>query len=293
MPSVVTRFAPSPTGYLHLGHAFSALFAVHLGSQFILRCEDIDHQRCKPAYWQMIEDDLRWLGLSWPVPVHQQSQHMTDYQKALDVLQARGLLYPCFCTRADIARAGGAPQGSGEGGDHGPHYPGTCKHRADAADKIAAGEPYALRLDMAKALQQISTPLRWHDARKGWREANPAMHGDIVLARTLRGVAGAPALLPASYHLCVVHDDALQGVTLVTRGEDLFAVTDIHRVLQELLGLPVPAYHHHPLLVDAGGKRLAKRDNAPALADLRADGLTAIQVQAQFVRWMAQWSKAD
>jgi glutamyl-Q tRNA(Asp) synthetase len=293
MSALITRFAPSPTGALHKGHAFSALFAAQVGQQFLLRCEDIDPQRCKPTYWQAIEADLRWLGLSWPLPVRRQSQQMSDYQNALDRLSARGLLYPCFCTRADIVRAGGAPQVEGTGSDHGPLYPGTCRGRTDAQAKIDAGEPYALRLDMAKACAQVTEPLRWHDRAKGWQVARPALHGDIVLARTLRGVADRAALLPASYHLCVVHDDALQGISLVTRGEDLFAVTAIHRLLQELLALPVPAYFHHPLLSDSKGKRLAKRHNAPALAELRAQGLTAQHLHDEFAQWIAHWRKAD
>ena len=278
---LTTRFAPSPTGYLHQGHALSALWAARLGQRFLLRIEDIDAQRCKPEYTEAIYEDLRWLGLHWQEPVRCQGAHMDDYAAALHKLQARGLLYPCFCTRADIARAAGAPQGEGVS-DHGPIYPGTCRQLPAAlrCERIERGEAYALRLDLAAALVQVGSALRWHDRGQGWQQAQPELFGDVVLARSLRGVKGAGALMPASYHLCVVHDDALQGVNLVTRGQDLFSATHIHRLLQALLDLPVPDYHHHPLLLDAQGKRLAKRDNAPALRDLRAQGVTAAQILA-------------
>jgi glutamyl-Q tRNA(Asp) synthetase len=267
--TTVTRFAPSPTGYLHEGHAFSALFAARQGERFLLRLEDIDPQRCKLHYAAAIEEDLSWLGLRWEKPVRVQSQHMAEYKAALDDLEARGLLYPCFCTRSDIARAGGAPQG-----DHGPIYPGRCRHLspAERTKRITAGQAYALRLDVSLSCEKVGQELRWHDRAAGWQAAEPQRLGDVVLARTLRGVHGAPALMPASYHLCVVHDDALQGVTLVTRGQDLFTATHVHRLLQALLALPVPDYHHHPLLRDATGKRLAKRDNALSLRELREQG---------------------
>lgn len=269
-PAAITRFAPSPTGHLHEGHAFSALWAARLGQRFLLRLEDIDPQRCKPEYEQAIYEDLHWLGLHWEEPVRRQSEHFAAYQLVLDALQARDLLYPCFCTRQDIARAGGAPQG-----DYGPLYPGTCRHLPPAlrAERIAGGEAYALRLNVDKAVQGLH--LRWHDRGKGWQQAVPEKHGDVVLARTLRGVGETAALMPASYHLCVTHDDALQGITLVTRGQDLFTATDIHVLLQQLMGWPTPEYYHHPLLTDGSGKRLAKRDNAPPLRELRAQGLSA------------------
>lgn len=265
----VTRFAPSPTGYLHLGNAFSALFAARLGQRFLLRIEDIDPQRCKPEYIAAIYEDLHWLGLTWEAPVRLQSQHFDDYRAALTTLANRNLLYPCFCTRQDIARAGGAPQG-----DHGPLYPGTCRHLApeQASQRIAAGEAYALRLNVDQALRQTG-PLIWHDRGKGQQAARPDLLGDVVLARTLRGVSGASALMPASYHLCVTVDDALQGITLVTRGDDLFEATHIHRLVQELLGLPVPDYYHHGLLTDEKGQRLAKRNSVPSLRDLRQTGI--------------------
>lgn len=271
----VTRFAPSPTGYLHKGHAFSALFAARLGQRFILRLEDIDPQRCRPEFEQAIYEDLAWLGLVWAQPVRRQSEHFADYRKVIDRLQGEGLLYPCFCTRQDIARAAGAPQG-GHGGDHGAVYPGTCRHLSDAErqERVARGDAYALRLFCDEAVRRTGG-LAWHDAIKGEQVAAPHLLGDVVLARTLRGVAGDNPLMPASYHLCVTVDDALQGITLVTRGEDLFIATHTHRLLQALLGLPVPRYHHHPLLQDESGQRLAKRAGSTSLRDLRASGATA------------------
>ncbi len=273
----VTRFAPSPTGYLHVGHAFSALFAMRAGERFLLRIEDIDPQRCRPEFTEALFSDLQWLGLDWEEPVLHQSIRFAVYQAALDRLQSEGLLYPCFCTRSDIQRAGGAPQG-----DYGPHYPGTC-HTLPAAlraEKLARGEPHALRLNVEAAWQRVASPLRWHDGLRGSQEVERSQLDDVVLARTGRGSVGLS--LPASYHLCVTVDDAAQGITLVTRGADLFDSTPIHRLLQHLLHLPVPAYHHHPLLRDAEGKRLAKRDNAPALRDLRAAGATPAQIIASF-----------
>jgi len=274
----VTRFAPSPTGYLHAGHAFSALFAAKAGQRFLLRIEDIDPQRCRPEFEKAIYEDLAWLGLHWECPVRCQSDHFPDYRKALESLEQRGLLYPCFCTRADIARAGGAPQG-----DYGPQYPGTCKHLSEPerAERKATS-PHALRLDVDMALKQINRPLRWHDRAKGWQETRREYLDDVVLARTLRGTNTAAQVLPASYHLCVTHDDALQGITLVTRGEDLFTSTHIHCLLQNLMGWDTPDYHHHALLADSHGKRLAKRDNAPALRELREQGLTPAQIMANF-----------
>ena len=273
----VTRFAPSPTGYLHVGHAFSALFAMRAGERFLLRIEDIDPQRCRPEFTEALFADLQWLGLDWEEPVLHQSTRFAVYQAALDRLQGDGLLYPCFCTRSDIQRASGAPQG-----DYGPHYPGTCRSLPAAlrAEKLARGEPHALRLDAGVAWQRVVSPLRWHDGLRGSQEAERSQLDDVVLARSGRGSVGQ--LLPASYHLCVTVDDAAQGITLVTRGEDLFDSTPVHRLLQHLLDLPVPAYHHHPLLCDAEGKRLAKRDNAPALRDLQAAGATPAQIIASF-----------
>jgi len=273
MPAV-TRFAPSPTGYLHLGHAYSALFAqsaaTKIGGRFILRIEDIDRGRCRPEFEDAIYDDLAWLGLQWESPVRRQSEHFADYTDALQRLAGDGLTYPCFCTRKDIEAeidaAGGAP--------HGPDglvYPGTCRHLStgEQAARIAAGEAHALRLDMETALQRTG-PLTWLDRVRGEVRAAPERFGDVVLARKDT---------PTSYHLSVTLDDHIQGVTLVTRGTDLFEATDVHRLLQALLGLEVPTYHHHPLLIGADGKRFAKRDKSLTLAALRSGGATPNQVR--------------
>jgi glutamyl-Q tRNA(Asp) synthetase len=263
--SIVTRFAPSPTGHLHLGHAFSARVAWRrareAGGRFLLRLEDIDPARCRPEFAAAILDDLAWLGLDLDGEVRVQSRHLAEYRAALDALAARGLLYPCFCTRADIQQSVAAPHTP----DGAPRYPGAC--RALSADqreaRIAAGERYALRLDMARALASIPEALSFDEAAEGTIPCRPERFGDVVLARKDA---------PASYHLCVTHDDALQGVTLVTRGEDLKPATHLHRLLQALFGWPAPAYAHHPLLTDASGRRLAKRDRAATLRDLRALG---------------------
>ena len=273
MPEV-TRFAPSPTGLLHVGHAYAALFAYgaarESGGRFLLRIEDIDAGRCRPEFTAAIERDLAWLGLEWEAPVRRQSEHMAEYRAALDRLTGMGLLYPCFCTRAEIRaeieRAGAAPHGP-----DGPPYPGTCRTlpEAERALRIARGDVYALRLDVAAARARAGT-LAWTDRARGAVAARPERFGDVVLARKDA---------PASYHLAVTLDDAIQGVTLVTRGEDLAAATDIHRLLQALLGLPTPDYHHHPLLKDEGGRRLAKRDRAETLAALRESGRTPEEVR--------------
>jgi glutamyl-Q tRNA(Asp) synthetase len=268
--AVVTRFAPSPTGLLHLGHAHSALVGWHAaraaGGRFLVRIEDIDRPRCREEFITAILDDLAWLGLDWEGKVRRQSEHFGDYRAALARLEAMGLLYPCFCTRAEIAAALSAPHGPA-----GAAYPGTCRRLsvADREHRIAAGRPYALRLDIARAVEATGT-LAWEDERAGVVAADPLAHGDVVLARKE---------IPASYHLAVTLDDALQGVTLVTRGEDLFRATDVQRVLQMLLGLPTPRYRHHPLLTDASGRRFAKRDKALTLAALRARGKTPAEVR--------------
>ena len=274
--SVVTRFAPSPTGRLHLGHAYAALFAAaearRARGRFLLRIEDIDATRCRPEHEAAIRADLAWLGLAWEEPVRRQSEHMDEYRAALGRLDAGGFLYPCFCTRrdiaAEIARSGAAPHGP-----DGPLYPGRCRglDRAARAARIAAGTPYALRLDVARALAATG-PLAWDDAEAGSVAADPASLGDVVLARKET---------PTSYHLAVTFDDAVQGVTLVTRGRDLFAATHVHRLLQALLGLPVPRWHHHALVRDEGGTRLAKRAGAPTLADLREVGTTPAGIRAR------------
>ncbi|HUJ97435.1 MAG TPA: tRNA glutamyl-Q(34) synthetase GluQRS [Stellaceae bacterium] len=272
---IVTRFAPSPTGYLHLGHAHSALTgwraARRAGGRFLLRLEDIDQTRCRPEFAAAILEDLAWLGLDWDGPVRVQSEHFADYRAALDRLEAAALLYPCFCTRAaikaEMARAVAAPHGP-----EGPLYPGTCRalEPAERARRVAAGESFALRLDVAAALARCG-PLFWEDEIAGRIAADPASLGDVVLARKEA---------PASYHLAVTVDDALQGVTLVTRGVDLFAATHIHRLLQALLDLPVPRWCHHPLLTDAAGRRFAKRDRAQTLRALREAGHGPADVRA-------------
>ncbi|MDY0872805.1 tRNA glutamyl-Q(34) synthetase GluQRS [Dongia rigui] len=270
MPPLVTRFAPSPTGYLHLGHAFSALDgwtrARAVGGRFLLRIEDIDQTRCRPEFEAALLEDLSWLGLDWDGEVRRQSDHFADYQAALDKLQTLGVIYPCFCSRKDIAAATSAPQGP-----DGPVYPGTCRHLDPAliAEKQAAGLPFVLRLDVAKA-RVLSGNLAFTDEHAGRISAQPEVLGDVVLARRDT---------PCSYHLCVTLDDALQGVTLVTRAEDLLPSTHVHRLLQALLALPVPAYAHHRLLADAAGQRLAKRAGAPSLRSMRDSGTSAAEVR--------------
>jgi len=272
---IVTRFAPSPTGYLHLGHAYSALTAWRAaraaGGKFMLRIEDIDSTRCKPEFTEAILEDLAWLGIEWDGDVRKQSEHFADYAAALDKLAVVGVIYPCFCTRAEIAaeiaRAGGAPQR-----EEGPVYPGTCRKlsREERARRGAAGESFALRLDIARALESVGN-LSWEDEDHGLVTAEPGLRGDVVLARKDT---------PTSYHLAVTVDDARQGVTLVTRGADLFMATHIHRLLQALLDLPTPLYRHHKLLTDASGKRFAKRDKALTLRALREAGRTPDEVRA-------------
>jgi glutamyl-Q tRNA(Asp) synthetase len=268
--SVVTRFAPSPTGLLHLGHAYSALFAWRLaresGGNFLLRIEDIDRGRCREEFIAAIFEDLAWLGLDWDGEVRRQSAHFDDYRTALARLDAMGVLYPCFCTRADLAAAASAPHGN-----ESAIYPGTCRAlpAEERRRRIEAGAAYALRLDVAKALARTG-PLEWSDDEAGGVVANPLTLGDVVLARKDT---------PASYHLAVTIDDAIQGVTLVTRANDLFAATHIHRLLEALLDLPVPRWRHHGLLTDAAGKRFAKRDRAVTLRSLREAGRTAEEVR--------------
>jgi glutamyl-Q tRNA(Asp) synthetase len=274
---IVTRFAPSPTGYLHLGHAHSALFAENTAGvesgRFLLRIEDIDRARCHPEYEAAIVEDLSWLGLEWHGAVRRQSDHMKDYRAALERLDQLGVTYPCFCSRKDIAAAQTAPHGPGA------IYAGTCRMRspAERAERIEAGQAYAVRLDIAAALA-ITGPLSWHDRRAGTIAAQPELEGDPVIARRDT---------PTSYHLSVTVDDHLQGVTLVTRGEDLFTATHIHRLLQALLGFVPPDYHHHPLLTNADGIRLSKRDGALAIRALREQGRTPDEVRA-----MAGWITA-
>jgi|GEM_PF-8405 len=266
---IVTRFAPSPTGRLHMGHAYSAIFAHNQAKEnngsFLLRIEDIDPTRCTPGFEQGIYEDLSWLGLSWETPVRRQSDYISDFKDALAKLQNMELLYPCFCSRKDIqeeiARSGYAPHITVEGPE-GILYPGTCSHLTPEQQRknMETGQPYAFRLNMERALSMVKAPLTWFDHGKGWQTATPEILGDVVLAR--KDIA-------TSYHLSVTVDDHLQGVTLVTRGEDLFYATHIHRLLQHLLGLNVPQYHHHGLLLDNEGKRFAKRNNGVTLQYLR------------------------
>jgi glutamyl-Q tRNA(Asp) synthetase len=267
---IVSRFAPSPTGRLHLGHAYSAVRAHDLArsanGQFLLRIEDIDGTRSREDFVAAIEQDLAWLGLSWDGPVVRQSARMPVYSEALARLRAMELVYPCFCTRAEIAASASAPHGP-----EGPVYPGTCRTMSGAEQSARMDEPHCWRLDISRAIEACAPPSRqrgqglltWHDEFAGWVRADPAGAGDVVLARKET---------PTSYHLAVTVDDAAQGVTDVVRGGDLFEATHVHRLLQALLGLPTPEYHHHPLLIGPDGKRLAKRNGARPLADMRAEG---------------------
>ncbi len=277
--SAITRFAPSPTGHLHLGHAHAALFAQRAAGadgRFLLRIEDIDPGRCDPAFEAAIIEDLAWLGLSWEEPVRRQSAHLDDYAVALARLRDMELLYPCFCTRREIreeiARSTQAPHAPLHGPE-GPLYPGTCKRldKAERRTRLDAGHAHALRLDVARAARRTGS-LAWHDRDRGTQTATSAQFGDVVLAR--KDIA-------TSYHLAVTLDDARQGITLVTRGDDLFAASHIHRLLQALLDLPVPEWRHHGLLTDTDGKRLAKRGKAAAIRTLRAAGHSPADVRAR------------
>lgn len=249
-----TRFAPSPNGRLHLGHAYAAILAHDLararGGEFLLRIEDIDGTRSRAELVPELLADLEWLGLSWDGALVFQSDRLASYSAAGERLKAMGLIYPCQCTRAEVLAAARTV------GPDGPIYPGTCRGRA--VDPARA----AWRIDMASALRQTG-PLEWHDELAGPQAADPAPFGDVVLLRKEA---------PASYHLAATLDDAADGVTLVTRGADLFAASHVHRLLQALLGLPVPVWHHHGLLVEADGRKLAKRRGSSALADLRRAG---------------------
>ncbi|HEX8167823.1 MAG TPA: tRNA glutamyl-Q(34) synthetase GluQRS [Beijerinckiaceae bacterium] len=287
MTQPVFRFAPSPNGRLHLGHAYSALLnaalAARWGGRFLLRIEDIDATRCRPEYEAGIYEDLAWLGLSFEEPVRRQSEHFPEYRAALATLQGRELAYPCFCTRTEIAAVARREAETGKpwlrDPDGAPLYPGTCRALSahDAAQRIAAGEPHAWRLDMARALAEAPPRLAYprfvpNGAEESQEEvvAHPERWGDAVVARKE---------IPTSYHLSVVHDDAVQGVTHVVRGRDLEAATDLHVLLQHLLGLPTPHYHHHPLIRDEAGGKLSKRLLSESLADLRARGVTAEAVR--------------
>lgn len=272
--STVTRFAPSPTGLLHLGHAYSALFAKekakNINGRFLLRIEDIDPERCRKKFEDYIYEDLSWLGLSWEMPVRRQSEHLDEYAQALSYLQKLQLLYPCFCTRKDIQGVIHTLQLKDFGPD-GPLYPGTCRglSQDERITRESNGEPFSLRLDMSMALQGLSSSLQWNDLAHGKIKATPEIFGDVVLARKNT---------PTSYHLAATLDDHLQGITLVTRGQDLFPSTHVHRLLQELLGLRSPDYSHHPLLTDAQGRRYSKKDKSLSIKELRENGYSADQI---------------
>ena len=284
MPPPIFRFAPSPNGYLHLGHAYSALLNFDLarksGGRLLLRIEDIDVARCRPEYEAAIYDDLGWLGIAWDTPVRRQSEHFAAYREAIDKLSAQGLLYPSFESRAEIARLVEARERVApwpRDPDGAPLYPGTAKSLSPARrqELMASGMPFALRLDMDAAIARAG-PLVWTEqgagpaGETGEVPARPEAWGDVILARKEA---------PTSYHLSVVIDDALQGVTDVVRGEDLFWSTSVHRLLQQLLDVPQPVYRHHHLIRDAAGQKLSKSTDATGLRELRAGGATPAKIR--------------
>jgi glutamyl-Q tRNA(Asp) synthetase len=284
MPPPVFRFAPSPNGYLHLGHALSALLNFDMaratGGRFILRIEDIDAARCRPEYERAIYEDLAWLGMTWEQPVRRQSEQIQDYRAALAQLDAQGLLYPSFESRAEIAALVAARERHGDwprDPDGAPLYPGRASDldASERRQRLAAGDVHAVRLDMAQAVAKTGE-LSWTETgtgpagESGIVAAAPERWGDVVLGRKE---------LPTSYHISVVVDDARQGVTDVVRGQDLFWSTIVHRLLQALLGLPAPVYHHHRLILDADGRKLSKSTRATALRELRAAGVTASDIR--------------
>lgn len=290
-----TRFAPSPTGPLHLGHAYSAILAHDMalaaGGAFLLRIEDIDQSRARAEWEDLIYEDLNWLGLSWETPVMRQSERTATYAAALDDLWARNLLYPCTCTRRDIAEALSAPQ---EGaapiiGPDGPVYPGTCRKHAptDGAADPRPGDNH-LRLHMSRATRALEEHIGTHQGNAPsltFHETGPGHHGDISVPLSqvetqIGDIVLARRDMRTSYHLAVVLDDAAQDITHVTRGEDLFEATQIHVLLLRLLDLPTPTYHHHRLIRDDQGKRLAKRDDARAIRTYREDGATPADIRA-------------
>ena len=269
----VFRFAPSPNGFLHRGHAFSALLNDRLaresGGRFLLRIEDIDTGRARPEFEQAIYEDLAWLGLDWERPVRRQSEHFDDYAGALKRLDAMGLLFSCECRRSDVARAAHARPDASYDPDGAPHYPGTCRLKPNrSAEEVLATGGVALRLDMRKAIERAGQGLAWREG-ESIVSADPARWGDVILARKDT---------PASYHLAVVVDDAIQGVTTVVRGRDLYHATSLHRLLQRLLDLPEPRYRHHDLLRDATGEKLAKSRESETLGDLRGSGHSAAAI---------------
>ena len=271
------RFAPSPTGPLHLGHAYSALLAHQMaaeaGGRFLLRIEDTDQSRARAQWEELIYDDLAWLELTWETPVKRQSDNLISYYNALEIIEKNQLIYPCNCRRADIEAAAGAPQeGVAQFGPDGRIYPGTCRHRMMREGRAED----ALRLNMQRATETLTVPLLYHETglhsgpKKVTPEALLSQVGDVVLQRRNGQIA---------YHLAVVVDDALQGVSDVVRGADLAEATQIHVLLQSLLGLPTPRYHHHKLIRDSAGKRLAKRDDATAISTLRSQGQSANDIR--------------
>jgi glutamyl-Q tRNA(Asp) synthetase len=273
----VFRFAPSPNGALHLGHALSALIDFELcrraGGRFLLRIEDIDPARCRPEYETGIYRDLEWLGLSWEEPIRRQSEHLDDYRAALELLTGMGLVYPAFLSRAGIAAATAGPDWPRDP-DGAPHYPAIDRKRdqSEAEGLVAGGAPYALRLRMDEAVARAG-PLVWREEGDGPSRdtpADPAAWGDVIVARRET---------PTSYHLSVVVDDTLQGVTHVVRGRDLYAATSVHVLLQKLLGLPSLAYHHHRLITDANGRKLSKSNRDTALSALREAGATPADIR--------------
>jgi glutamyl-Q tRNA(Asp) synthetase len=278
MTPLTTRFAPSPTGYLHLGHAYAAWQAWRRarqsGGRFLLRIEDIDPDRCRPEYVDAILEDLRWLGLHWDGEILVQSHRLPLYQACLQTLADRRLIYPCFCSRADIRRELATSASAPHAPDGAPLYPGTCRHLSsdERTARLASGTPHAWRLNVTRALG-TAPPLHFTEEGVGEIPARPHVFGDIILARRDA---------PASYHLCVTHDDDAQGVTLVTRGEDLREATHVHRLLQHLMGWQVPIYAHHDLMRDAEGRRLSKRDGGETLRALRAAGTSASDITARF-----------
>jgi len=278
---IITRFAPSPSGDLHLGHAYSAKlnydFAKKSGGEFILRIEDIDHLRCKAEHEAGILTDLEWLGLKWPTPIRRQSKHFDDYKEALDKLEGLGLLYPCFCTRkdikAEIEESSRAPHMRPKLGPEGIIYPGICRELSEneRREKFDAGIPHAMRLDMKKALALVPKPLYWTDLKTGEQLAEPELMGDVVLARKD---------FPTSYHLSVVVDDDIQNISHVIRGQDLYYASHFHRLLQHLLGLNTLTYDHHPLLTTPDGNRLAKRDKSITIKSIRESGVRPDELDA-------------
>ncbi len=283
--TVITRFAPSPNGLLHLGHAYSALFswrwAERHAGRFLLRIEDIDFTRTREKYVSAIYEDLAWLGITWETPVRRQSRHIDEYHRLLDELKTRGLVYPCFCSRRILAEHARRHPDWPRDPEGTPLYPGTCRTltQDEQEERLARGDRPVWRLDMRKALASIGErahTLTWQEegtgpeGEKGLIHADPARYGDVVLGRRDIGI---------SYHLAVVHDDALQAITHVTRGQDLFHATALHRLLQELFALPAPVYVHHPLITDTTGRKLSKRFRDRALSTLRAEGISAEDVK--------------